>query len=203
MVVLGYSTYNMIFVRAQQNPKINYNNPHDIKSAYQYINRDQYGQWSILDRKTSMIINSQGNNESWKRYTQNPKATNSEEVISFVWKYQFKEMYLRYFAWQFIGKEDWNNRSWERNSLEGVPLMSMRPLQGVDFWRYGLPLAFIIGLFGLYYHFQRDPKRAFAVLTLFILTVAAAEAAVGLAIIVVYYRNTGTIGVEEIEKLKG
>ena len=103
MVVLGYSTYSMIFIRAQQNPKINYNNPHNIKSAYQYINRDQYGQWSILDRKTSMIKNSQGNNESWKRYTKNPKEANREEVISFVWKYLFKEMYLRYFAWQFIG----------------------------------------------------------------------------------------------------
>ena len=62
LVLIGYSTYSLIFIRAQQNPKINYNNPHDIKSAYQYINRDQYGQWSILDRKTSMIINSQGNN---------------------------------------------------------------------------------------------------------------------------------------------
>ena len=39
--------------------------------------------------------------------------------------------------------------------------------------------------------------------TLFILTVAAAEAAIGLAIIVVYYRNSGTIRVEEIDKLKG
>ena len=37
----------------------------------------------------------------------------------------------------------------------------------------------------------------------FILTVAAAEAAIGLAIIVVYYRNAGTIRVEEIDKLKG
>ena len=41
------------------------------------------------------------------------------------------------------------------------------------------------------------------IFTLFILTVAAAEAAIGLAIIVVYYRNSGTIRVEEIEKLKG
>ena len=41
------------------------------------------------------------------------------------------------------------------------------------------------------------------VFTLFILTVAAAEAAIGLAIIVVYYRNAGTIRVEEIDKLKG
>jgi len=41
------------------------------------------------------------------------------------------------------------------------------------------------------------------IFTLFILTVAAAEAAIGLAIIVVYYRNSGTIRVEEIDKLKG
>ena len=41
------------------------------------------------------------------------------------------------------------------------------------------------------------------IFTLFILTVAAAEAAIGLAIIVVYYRNSGTIRVEEIDNLKG
>ena len=40
------------------------------------------------------------------------------------------------------------------------------------------------------------------IFTLFILTVAAAEAAIGLAIIVVYYRNSGTIREEEIENLK-
>ena len=41
------------------------------------------------------------------------------------------------------------------------------------------------------------------VFALFILTVAAAEAAIGLAIIVVYYRNSGSIRVEEIDNLKG
>ena len=41
------------------------------------------------------------------------------------------------------------------------------------------------------------------VFVFFILTVIAAESAIGLAIIVVYYRNSGTIRVEEIEKLKG
>ena len=42
--------------------------------------------------------------------------------------------------------------------------------------------------------------QIFAMLTL---TVAAAEAAIGLAIIVVYFRNSGTIRVEEIDQLKG
>ena len=41
------------------------------------------------------------------------------------------------------------------------------------------------------------------IFTMFILTVAAAEAAIGLAIIVVYYRNKGTIRVEDINSLKG
>jgi len=41
------------------------------------------------------------------------------------------------------------------------------------------------------------------VFTMFILTVAAAEAAVGLAIIVVYYKNKGSINVEHINSLKG
>ena len=41
------------------------------------------------------------------------------------------------------------------------------------------------------------------IFALFILTVAAAEAAIGLAIIVIYYRNSGTIRVQEINKLKG
>ena len=41
------------------------------------------------------------------------------------------------------------------------------------------------------------------IFALFILTVAAAEAAIGLAIIVAYYRNTGTVHVEDIDSLKG
>ena len=41
------------------------------------------------------------------------------------------------------------------------------------------------------------------IFTMFILTVAAAEAAIGLAILVVYFRNRGTIDVEDIATLKG
>ena len=41
------------------------------------------------------------------------------------------------------------------------------------------------------------------IFTMLILTVAAAEAAIGLAIIVTYYRNKGSIRVEEIDSMKG
>jgi NADH-quinone oxidoreductase subunit K len=41
------------------------------------------------------------------------------------------------------------------------------------------------------------------VFAMFVLTVAAAEAAIGLAILVVYFRNRGTIRVEDINMMKG
>ena len=41
------------------------------------------------------------------------------------------------------------------------------------------------------------------VFALLILTVAAAEAAIGLAILVIFYRNRGTIAVEDVNSLKG
>ncbi|MCS0497818.1 NADH-quinone oxidoreductase subunit NuoK [Ancylobacter mangrovi] len=41
------------------------------------------------------------------------------------------------------------------------------------------------------------------IFALFVLTVAAAEAAIGLAILVVFYRNRGSIAVEDINTMKG
>lgn len=41
------------------------------------------------------------------------------------------------------------------------------------------------------------------IFALFVLTVAAAEAAIGLAILVVYFRNRGNIAVEDIDLMKG
>jgi len=41
------------------------------------------------------------------------------------------------------------------------------------------------------------------VFALLVLTVAAAEAAIGLAIVVVYYRNRGSIAVDDVNMLKG
>jgi NADH-quinone oxidoreductase subunit K len=41
------------------------------------------------------------------------------------------------------------------------------------------------------------------VFAMFILTVAAAEAAIGLAILVIYFRNRGSIAVEDINLMKG
>lgn len=61
-------------------------------------------------------------------------------------------------------------------------------------------LAVNINLVTFSVHLNDLTGQIFAML---VLTVAAAEAAIGLAILVVYYRNRGSIDVEEIRVLKG
>ena len=61
-------------------------------------------------------------------------------------------------------------------------------------------LAVNINLVSFSIYLQNLVGQVFA---MFILTVAAAEAAVGLAIIVIYYKNKGSINVEHIGSLKG
>jgi len=61
-------------------------------------------------------------------------------------------------------------------------------------------LAVNINLVSFSIYLQNLIGQVFA---MFILTVAAAEAAVGLAIIVIYYKNKGSINVEQIDSLRG
>ena len=61
-------------------------------------------------------------------------------------------------------------------------------------------LAVNINLVAFSTHLDDLVGQVFALL---VLTVAAAEAAIGLAILVVYYRNRGSIAVEDINLMKG
>ena len=61
-------------------------------------------------------------------------------------------------------------------------------------------LAANINLVAFSVHLEDLTGQVFAML---VLTVAAAEAAIGLAIIVVYFRNRGSIAVEDINLMKG
>ena len=63
-----------------------------------------------------------------------------------------------------------------------------------------LLLAVNINLIGFSAHLGDLVGQVFA---MFVLTVAAAEAAIGLAILVVYFRNRGDIDVERINMMKG
>ena len=61
-------------------------------------------------------------------------------------------------------------------------------------------LAVNINLVAFSTHLNDITGQVFA---LFVLTVAAAEAAIGLAILVVFFRNRGSIAVEDVSMMKG
>ena len=163
-VLIGFSTYSTIFIRASQEPRINENSPNTLEEALSYMNRDQYGDWSILDRSSTI---KRTENSYWQRYTDDKSNPTLSETLGFVWNYQIKEMYLRYFAWQFIGKETFEDRTWELQKRDGSVI---KKLQGVDWFRYIIPLAFLFGIAGFGHHFYNDPKRALALLSLFLAT---------------------------------
>lgn len=139
LILLGYSTYTLVLVRAVQDPPMNQGVPSNMSRLASYINRDQYGDWKLLPRR--LPEQKESHPETWSDY---------ESDLSFFIGYQTNFMFHRYLAWNFIGRQD-------DDMGAGVD-----PLK-----TFGLP--FLLGLFGLYWHFRRDPKRAVTLLAAFIL----------------------------------
>ncbi len=145
MVFLGYTTYMFVMVRATQNPPMNENAPSTFAKLAGYINRDQYGSMSLSDEFAHRRLPQQ---------KEDHPATWDENQYSgdmdFFWKYQTNEMFHRYLGWNFIGRT---------TDDKGA---------GVDFSKtWALP--FMLGLFGIYWHFKRDPKRGLTLLGTFII----------------------------------
>ena len=128
------------------------------------MNRDQYGDWEVLNPAFTLARGECSNSNRW---TLNKNDPTMREQIGFLWNYQIKEMYLRYFALQFIGKESADKKTWELVTLKNIILKELR---GIDWWHYGLPFPLLFGIAGMIFHFSRDWKRALAVMTLFITT---------------------------------
>lgn len=89
--------------------------------------------------------------------------------LRFMFQHQIGWMYMRYFMWNFAGREgdeigdDWLGPSqW----FEKVPYLISYNKARNNFFL----IPFVLGFFGLYYQFVKDPKNAAVVGLLFILT---------------------------------
>ena len=176
LILIGYSSYTIIFIRSGQDPVIDENDPETVTAAVSYMEREQYGQVGRFPRRYKGIPAQHevvGAPANGQKYSVSQKRKymfyNVSKQWDFFWNYQVKKMYWRYFLWQFAGRG---------NSTEpGVTAFGANNRQdGVDWSQFGLPLAFILGLAGMIYHFYRDEKEAFSMMTLFFLT--------GLAVII-------------------
>ena len=146
LVLIGYSTYTMIYIRSNLDPEINENQPDTIQRFISYLNREQYGSVGPVEvqevsaRGTARLR--QANGKFISLGGSKILRFNILERKAPFWEYQIKKMYLRYLAWQyFVGEL-------------GQPLI----------------MPFLVGIFGLVWHFWRDPKRGFCLSVLFLMT---------------------------------
>lgn len=227
-ILIGYSTYAMVFIRSNADPSIDMNNPDNPVSMLSYINREQYGdrplavgqyfdaevvdyndeglqyakntktgKYEVVGKKFSYKFDPNRQtifprihaSEHAKRYRDYLGLTakekpNFSDNMSFFFSYQFGWMYWRYFMWNFAGRQndvqgfgtDPNKGNW-MSGISVIDNMRLGPQENMPESMtsnkarnkfYMIP--FILGLLGMFFHFQTKRREAFAILTLFVFT---------------------------------
>jgi len=171
LVLIGYSTYALIFIRSNQNPGIDENDPETVEAFISYLEREQYGSVGLFPRRFNgiepiheVVGYPEGAGREFSS-TQNKKyrTYKVDQQWDYFWNYQIRKMYNRYFLWQFVGRGP--------AADPNVVSMGASPREdGVDLTQFGLPLAFILGLIGMFYHAYKDERMAFSVMSLFVMT---------------------------------
>ena len=112
LITIGYTSYGMIYVRAQAGPPINENNPSAPETFFSYLNRDQYGDMPLWPRRWSP--------EPVHQYYYQQYSSDLDYFLT----YQMQKMYFRYFGWQFIGREhDMEGAGVDWSVLWGIPFL--------------------------------------------------------------------------------
>jgi hypothetical protein len=245
VLLLGYSSFALIIIRANAHPPMNQNDPSDVFSFIYYINRTQYGRTPLVygpyySAPPVSVENSiSGYNKKDGKYvpyyfpdykydkrfmTVFPRmySTDPEHIkqyeywgrirgqkvtvrsggqseqltlpsfgenLRFFLRYQVGVMYLRYFMWDFAGRQNdlqGNGNVMDGNWISGIPLIDNNRLGDQSLLpndylnnparnKYFL-LPLLIGLAGLAWQYMRHRKGLSLVMLFFIMT--------GLAIVV-------------------
>jgi len=174
MIVIGFSSYALVMIRSQQNPPIDENDPQTVQAFVNYINRTQYGKTPLfygydysndlgrIDRSHKVLFPRRYDGQQ-QSYLNKYAQYNSD--WDFFWNYQIGHMYLRYFAWQFIGRQSDIQDTGVATGFSSNSRYKNNPAHNVYYF-----LPFLLGIIGLIFHFQKDWKRALSVLALFIMT---------------------------------
>jgi hypothetical protein len=172
MIMIGYSSYALIFIRSIADPPIDENDPETVQAFISYLGREQYGNTPLLTGNTYDnsigTINRQSESFFPRRYSTSPQhiqqyAQYSSDLDFFI-DYQVYHMYIRYFNWNFIGRDsDIQDARWQAGFIESEN--EDNPAHNSYYY-----IPFMLGLFGLLFHFQQDWRRALSVLALFIMT---------------------------------
>ena len=245
VLLLGYSSFALIIIRANAHPPMNQNDPSDVFSFIYYINRTQYGRTPLVygpyysappvgvennisgynkkdgkyvpyyfpdykyDKRFMTVFPRMYSTdpehirqyEYWGRISGRKVTVRSggqaeqlalpsfSENLRFFFRYQVGVMYLRYFMWDFAGRQNdmqANGNVMDGNWISGIPFVDKARLGDQSLMPYNYQnnpaknkyffLPLLIGLAGLVWHYLRHRKGFSLVMLFFIMT--------GLAIVV-------------------
>ncbi|MFH0989043.1 MAG: DUF2723 domain-containing protein [bacterium] len=152
-IVLGYSTYIMVFMRANAQTPMNENDPSTSGRLVSYLNREQYGQAPLMNRRYNDYDPEIQRNYS--KYTSD---------FDYFWQYQLNKMYLRYFGWNFVGMDSEREPGVNFYQLFAIPLI-LGFIGLYHHWRRDPKMAFIATsaflLFGailVFYFNMQEPQ---------------------------------------------
>ncbi len=212
-ILIGYSSYAMIVIRANFNPPINENDPSDVMSFVRYLKREQYGsrpllygqyytaqlegyeegepiyvkgkeKYEITDRKISYKYSARDqtilprvwstdpqHQEIYQNFLGLPKGKKPSftDNISYMFSQQIGWMYVRYFFFNFAGREsDKQNANWvgPKQWFEKLPSTLAENKGRNNFFM----IPFILGLVGMFYQSIHNTKNFVVVALLFVLT---------------------------------
>jgi hypothetical protein len=245
LILIGYSSFFMLVIRANANPPINENDPKDAISLLSYLNREQYGSWPLLygqyynapsvdikdgkpvyakdtqkgkyvivdDKKGTVPVYDPRFETIFPRMWSNTKPEHIDlykqygkikgiplkvtkpdgsteiryrptfgENLRFFFSYQIGHMYVRYFMWNFVGRQNNIESQGEINHGNWISGIGF-----IDNWRLGnqtdLPasmenpartrfyfLPLLLGLLGFLFHLSKSKKDTWVVFLLFFMT---------------------------------
>ncbi len=173
-IMIGYSSYAVIFIRSMSDPAVDQNNPDNIERFTSYIKREQYGSAPLLMGRSFDNTIQDINRDSEKFFPRRHSSTPAHMSVygdyssdlDFFINYQLGHMYFRYFNWNFIGRQaDIQDTPSYFGTFTADSRYADNPAN--NFYWY---LPFLLGLFGAIYHFVRDWRRALSVFVLFVMT---------------------------------
>ncbi len=99
LVVIGFSTFGMVVIRANASPPINMNNPYDAMRLLPYLNREQYGERALLRGPSFKYppareyISKTETDDRWGRVDDRYEVV--DQKISYEFKDQYKMLFPR------------------------------------------------------------------------------------------------------------
>ncbi|MGD0710299.1 MAG: DUF2723 domain-containing protein [Bacteroidales bacterium] len=251
-MLIGYSTYMILVIRANAQTPLNENSPKNAIALLSYLNREQYGDWPVLygqyynapvnpqnewkdgspiysrdEKKGKYVIvderkksvptydsrfctlftrmwsndESLGHAEGYKNWgdikgtpitVTDPESGKTETIqkptfgenLTYFFRYQIGHMYLRYFMWNFVGRQN-EIQNTDGNPLEGnwysgisaIDKMNCGPQEDLPYdmtsnkgMHYFFFLPLILGFLGFYFQLNKRSTDTLVVATFFLMT---------------------------------